>query len=196
MKITEHLPSRLVETVRSLLSDERWYHTLCVVEWCTKLAKRFELDWKKCALVGLLHDMFRDTEVEKLVKMARVYNITPTRFERAHPVLLHGKVAAEYAKRTLEIDEEMYMAIAFHSSGHPELGGIGKALVVSDSVAKDREYEDVETLRCESLKDLNTAYIKVIAQKITYAVERRLYVLQETVETWNEYLERSDLCGI
>ncbi len=80
----------------------------------------------------------------KLITIARIYNIPITQIELAAPILLHGMISAEFLKRKYGIDEEIYEAIYYHTSGYEYMGDIGRILVISDSAGDDREYRGGE----------------------------------------------------
>ncbi|MFN3283466.1 MAG: HD domain-containing protein, partial [Pseudothermotoga sp.] len=82
-------------------------------------------------------------------------------------------------------DKEILEAIAYHTSGKENLGDVGKIVFLSDSLEENRIYENVEFLRQMAKQDLNHALYLIVANKILYAVKRRLFVLPETVKMWN-----------
>ncbi len=125
----------------------------------------------------------------KLITIARIYNIPITQIELAAPILLHGMISAEFLKRKYGIDEEIYEAIYYHTSGYEYMGDIGRILVISDSAGDDREYRGgVKKLRQESIKSLNLGYKLAIKNKIQYAIKKDRYVLEQTYKTWNRIL--------
>lgn len=106
-----------------------------VVEFSRKLGEIYGADLNKIELAALSHDLFRDVPPRKLLKMARAYGLKISELERTHPVLLHGKVAAEFLKRRFNVeDEEVLNAVAYHTSGHVSFGTVGQILFIADSL--------------------------------------------------------------
>jgi len=101
-------------------------------------------------------------------------------------------ISAEFLKRKYGIDEEIYEAIYYHTSGYEYMGDIGRILVISDAAGDDREYRGVKKLREESVKSLDIGYKLAIKSKIQYAIEKDRYVLEQTYKTWNRILLNKD----
>ncbi|AMW32657.1 putative HD superfamily hydrolase of NAD metabolism [Fervidobacterium changbaicum] len=179
--------------VNKLVKPERIEHVNGVVDFCSRLAKRYNLDSDKLTIMALAHDLFRDVPEKKLKKMATAYQIPVTGIIEKRPILLHGLVAAEFLKRKYKIiDEDVLLGIAYHTSGHPDFGPYAKALALADSLELTRLYEKVNQLREIAFYDLNVAYFEIIKNKIIYAVTHDLYLLPLTTETWNKLVERKE----
>jgi predicted HD superfamily hydrolase involved in NAD metabolism len=169
-------------------SKERLNHIYSVVDFSNKLAEVHNISQERVKIAALGHDLFRDVKPSKLITIAKIYNIPITQIELAAPILLHGMISAEFLKRKYGIDEEIYEAIYYHTSGYEYMGDIGRILVISDSAGDDREYRGVKKLRQESIKSLNLGYKLAIKNKIQYAIKKDRYVLEQTYKTWNRIL--------
>lgn len=169
-----------------LLSDDRLEHIRSCVSFAVQLAKIHGIDENRVTIASFAHDIFRDVGSTVLLKMATAYKIKINELERSNPILLHGKVAAEYLKRRFNLqDVEILEAIAYHTSGKENLGDVGKIVFLSDSLEENRIYENVDSLRQIAKNDLNQALILITANKIQYAIKRSLFILPETVAMWN-----------
>jgi len=177
----------LEELAYLLLTDYRRRHLFSVRDFSLMLAEKHDVDPTKCEIAAISHDLFRDVNSLKLLRMAKAYRIEINHIERVHPVLLHGKVSAEFLRRRFGIeDEEILYAVAYHTSGHVSFDKIGKILFVSDSVEMTRDYPGVDELRRIAMMDLEEAFFQVLKNKITYAVRKDYLLLPETVEVWNK----------
>ncbi|MDN5342901.1 bis(5'-nucleosyl)-tetraphosphatase (symmetrical) YqeK [Oceanotoga sp. DSM 15011] len=170
------------------LSERRLKHVYSVKDYIEKLSKIFSLDSKKCEIAALGHDIFREKNSNTLMEQAKKYKLNLKMYEINYPLLLHGKIAALYLKEKYELDEEIYQAIYYHTSGCINSNDITKALVISDSAEQTRDYKGVEELRKISEKSLDEAYNYVMKGKITYALKNRLLILDETIEYWNKHV--------
>jgi len=186
----ENIINELQQFVDLLVSQDRKPHVLGVVDFCKRLAKRYSLDENKLTIMALVHDLFRDIPGNKLFKIAYSYELSISELGAKRPILIHGLVASEYLKRRFGIDDEdMLIGIAYHTSGYPTFGPLGKALVLADSLELTRVYDKINQLREIAFYDLDVAYVEIIRNKINYAVNHNLYLLPETVETWNKLME-------
>ncbi|PLV60309.1 bis(5'-nucleosyl)-tetraphosphatase (symmetrical) YqeK [Thermotoga sp. KOL6] len=181
--------SELETIVSRILSKRRITHVRSVIDFSKKLGEIYGVDLDRLELAALSHDMFRDIPPRKLLKIAQVYGLEISELERIHPVLLHGKVAAEYLKRRFNVnDEEVLLAVAYHTSGHVSFKEIGKILFIADSLEYTRDFPGVDVLRKIAFRSLEEGFFQVLKNKIFYAVGRDLLLIPETVELWNSIL--------
>lgn len=152
---------------RSRLSKKRYAHVLGVAETAESLARAHGLSPGKARLAALLHDAARESSPEELLKSARSYGLQPDGFTGERPMLLHGPVAAEEARRELGIeDPEVVEAVRVHTTGAPEIGPLALVVYVADKIEPGRDYPSVERLRGLARKDLREA-----AREILRAIE-------------------------
>lgn len=182
--------NELTRALNLLLSPRRRRHVFSCCEFARKLANLHGVDLERITIACLAHDAFRDVSTSKLLKIARAYGIEPSEMELEHPVLLHGKVAAEYLRRRFKLDDsEIIDAVAFHTSGKPNMGSVAKILFLADALEETRVYEGVEHLRKLAEKDLDEALIQTLRNKVCYAMRKEYLLLPETVEMWNWLLQ-------
>ena len=154
---------------RKRLSYERYAHTLRVADTIERLAELHDLDPRKARLAALLHDSAREVDEEELLRIADEEGIAMSEFEREQPVLLHGPVAAELARRGLGVeDEEVLEGVRAHTTGEPGMGPLALALYVADKIEPDRDQPGVEDLRKLGLEDLQRAAKTALEDSISY----------------------------
>ena len=177
---------------RERLSDERYGHTLRVADTIEHLAELHDLDPKKARLAALLHDAAREMSKEELLRIADQGSIAVGELERERPVLLHGPVAAELARRELGVeDREVLEAARTHTTGEPRMGPLALALYVADKIEPDRDQPGVEDLRKLALKDLHRAAKTALEDSISYNEQRGHLTHPKSRQTL-EWLESSD----
>ncbi len=158
---------------RERLSEKRYAHTLRVADTAESLAELHGLDPKKAHLAALLHDSAREVNQEELLRIAQERGIAMSDFEREQPILLHGPVAAELARKELGVeDEEVLEALRAHTTGEPGMGALALALYVADKIEPGRDQPGVEDLRNLALKDLREAAAATLRDSVSYN-ERR-----------------------
>ncbi|MCS7175162.1 bis(5'-nucleosyl)-tetraphosphatase (symmetrical) YqeK [Pseudothermotoga sp.] len=182
----QQIVEKLSQFLNLLVGPKRLRHILSCSEFARKLAKIHKIDEQKVLLACLSHDMFRDTPAPKLLRMAEAYNIEPSELELKHPVLLHGKIAAEYLKRRFKIEDvEVLEAVAYHTSGRAGVSSVAKIVFLADALEENRVYEEVEELRKLAEHDLDEALIRTLRSKVCYAMKKEYLLLPETIEMWN-----------
>jgi len=158
---------------RDRLSDERYAHTLRVADTAERLAGLHDLDPKKSRLAALLHDAARETDKDELFRVADEEGIATNNLEHELPVLLHGPVMAELARKELGVkDEEVLGAVRAHTTGEPGMGTLALALYVADKIEPDRDQAGVENLRKLALEDLRHAAAAALEGSISYNEQR------------------------
>lgn len=189
----EEIIEEIKTILKKIISEQRLKHIMGVAYTAKILANRYEANERKVELAALGHDLFRDVKPYKFLKIARVYGINTSEIEKKHPILLHGKIAAEYLKREYEISQDVYEAIYYHTSGYKYFNKIGKIVFIADSIEPTRNYENVEYFRTLAEQDLDKAYEEILKNKILYAVKKNHFLIYETVENWNHILIQKKL---
>jgi predicted HD superfamily hydrolase involved in NAD metabolism len=181
---------------RERLSNKRYAHTLRVAETAERLAEIHGLESKKARLAGLLHDAAREVGKEELLRVAEEDNLAVGDFEHERPMLLHGPVAAELARRELGVkDGEILDAVRAHTTGEPEMGPLALTLFVADKLEPGREGPSVEDLRELACKDLRRSACAALEASISHNEDRGRPVHPKSLETL-EWLEDSGEGGV
>ena len=181
---------------RERLSNKRYAHTQRVAETAERLAEFHGLDSKKARLAGLLHDAAREVGKEELLRVAEEDDLAVGDFEHERPMLLHGRVAAELARRDLGVkDGEILDAVRAHTTGEPGMGALALTLFVADKVEPGREGPNVEDLRELACKDLRRSARAALESSISHNEDRGHPVHPKSLETL-EWLEDSGEGGV
>ncbi|MGI9180030.1 MAG: HD domain-containing protein [Longimicrobiaceae bacterium] len=165
------------------VSAERRAHIERVValldEWAQAL-RLPEAERERWRAAGWLHDALRDAKPQELS------GCVPPEFQHFPPPLLHGPAAAELLGA--ELDEELCMAIRYHTTGHPELGRLGSALYLADFLEPGRDFEEEwrASLRARMPAQMQGVLREVIAARIKHLIESRKPIRSETAAFWSK----------
>ena len=117
-------------------------------------------------------------------------------FERERPILLHGPVAAQFARRDLGVkDGEILAAVRAHTTGEPEMGPLALTLFVADKIEPEREGPGVEDLRELARKDLSRSAHAALQGSLSHNEERGCPAHPKSLETLR-WLEDSGEGGV
>ncbi len=178
----------LEKLLKKIVSKKRLEHIEGTSRLAESLSAIYGTDVNKVRIASLGHDLFRDIEPKSLLLMFQGYGKKENVFESEKPVLLHGKDAALYLKKHINIDEDVFNAIYWHVTGHKELNIIGKILMVSDIGEENRTFSISNTIRNIAYKNLEEAYKLTLRSKIEWALNEDTFLLPKIVETWNHII--------
>jgi len=177
---------------RERLSAKRYGHTLRVANTAEDLARAHGLDPGRARLAAILHDAARETASEEFVDLAEALGLRVDEPERESPKLLHGPVAAEFARRELGVEDgEVLDAIREHTTGRPGMGPLSLVLYVADKIEPARDYPSVENLRRLARQNLRAAAAESLRHSIAHNEERGRPTHPASIETlgWLEEAE-------
>ncbi|MBR5808830.1 MAG: nicotinate-nucleotide adenylyltransferase [Clostridia bacterium] len=153
------------EQLKTLLTPERYAHSIGVMETAVELAKIHGADLEKARIAGLLHDNAKN--LDNLYERAKDLEADLDEFEMNSPPLVHAKLGAETAKIEFGItDPEILDAIKWHTIGRPNMTLLEKIIFVADLTEPGRDFPDAGALRALSRKDLDKAVAECIKSTI------------------------------
>lgn len=159
----EELLKAADELARARLSEKRYAHVKGVADTAETLARRHGLPPRKTRLAALLHDISRESSPDELLAAAQRNGMELDDFTADRPMLLHGPVAAEAARRELGVeDPEVLEAVRVHTTGAPRIGPVAVAVYVADKIEPSRDYPSVEELRDLAQKDLHETAASIL----------------------------------
>lgn len=136
--------------LKERLDEEKYYHSLGVMEECERLAELYGADKKKCSLAGLVHDCAKNLTGSQItwvgfslddLKKKDPYCGTNRRVVHAFT----GRMLAE--KRYGIHDPEVLTAVETHVTGRPEMSLISSIVFIADYTEKNREGDVFEKIR-------------------------------------------------
>jgi HD superfamily phosphohydrolase YqeK len=138
--------------------------------------------------VGMLHDVLRDEEPERLRPLV------PEGLRDLPGPLLHGPAAAARLRREGVSDVEVLRAVSFHTTGHPELGVVGRMLYVADFLEPGRGFlgERRRALRERMPGEWRTVLREVVRERIGETLAEGRPLRPETVAFWNSLSADAD----
>ena len=152
----KHLPLRQLRPVAlSYLKGKRVPHVLGTEQEAIRLAQRYGADVKKARVAALLHDCTKKLEMDEQMALCRHYDIPLNELEQKALKLLHSKTGAEIARDVFGVDEEVYRAICWHTTGRAGMTLLEKILYLADYIEPTRDFDGVDELRRVCYEDLD-----------------------------------------
>ncbi|MGE5605190.1 MAG: bis(5'-nucleosyl)-tetraphosphatase (symmetrical) YqeK [Bacteroidota bacterium] len=187
----------LIKLLANNLSEPRFNHCLRVEAMALQFASHFQTPPELVSPAALLHDLCREYDRDKLLKLAGNFGIVVDDIEKAEPLLLHGSVAAAIAKSNLGIDNPLILeAINYHITGAPGLSPLASLIFVADFIEPGRTFEQARIIREQAFK-LSPAEIvlKIYNRSIEYVIKQGFLIHPRSVAGRNELIMKGVLDG-
>ena len=152
----KHLPlDQLRPVALSYLRHKRIPHVLGTEQEAIRLAERYGADVEKARVAALLHDCTKKLDMDEQLALCRHYGIELDELESKALKLLHAKTGAAVARDVFGVDDEIYRAIWWHTTGHANMTLLEKIIYLADYIEPSRDFPGVDKLRAVCYKDLN-----------------------------------------
>lgn len=179
----------IYQDLQCKVSKKRLLHIVGVEYTAASLAMRYGYSLEKAMIAGLLHDYAKALEDRALITYCLHRRIFISDAEKVAPYLLHGKVGASMAKEEYQVnDDEILSAIAYHTTGRPEMTLLDKIIFVADYIEPSRTIiKNLELIRTEAFVNINNAVEMILKNTIDYLKNKHQLIDQTTIEAYNYY---------
>ena len=147
--------SRLRPVALSYLKHKRIPHVLGTEQEAIRLAERYGADVEKARVAALLHDCTKKLDMPTQLALCGQYGIALDELEQKALKLLHSKTGAAIARDVFGVDDEVYSAIWYHTTGHANMTKLEKIIYLADYIEPSRDFPGVDTLRKVCYEDLD-----------------------------------------
>ncbi len=186
-KLIDKVENKLINSI----GDERYLHSIRVMEEAIKLANIFNCDERKAAIAGILHDCGKFKNEDELLKNAYNFDIIQRDAYSTNFALIHGALGAEIARRELNIeDRDILNAIQYHTTGRENMTLLEKIIYISDYIEPDRNFPGVDEIRKLAYENLDLALLKAMDKTIKYIIDKGYYIHPYTIDARNYLINK------
>ncbi len=190
----KHLtPEQLRPIALSYLKPKRMPHVLGTEEEAARLARRFGADETEARVAGLLHDCTKKLDMAQQKALCAQYGIVLDPLEQKALKLLHAKTGAAIARHVYGVDDEVYQAILYHTTGRAGMSLLEKILYLADYIEPSREFAndpDVVRLRQAVYEDLDRGLLLGLTMTIEEMEGMGNPVHHDTLDARNYLIEK------
>ncbi len=147
----------LREKAYALLKPKRIAHVAGCESEAVKLAMRWGEDPETAAEAGILHDITKKLNFEEQLNLCDKYGIINDNLELNCPKLLHAKTGAALARDLFGVNDAVYEAIRWHTTGKPDMTLLEKIIYLADYIEPTRDFPGVDKLREQCYEDIDAA---------------------------------------
>ena len=184
------LPLSLLRPVAlSYLNGRRMAHVLGTEQEAIRLSMRYGGDVEKARRAALLHDCTKRLSPDAQLQLCRRYEIPLDKQERVMTKLLHAKTGAAVARELFGVDDEIFDAIFYHTTGRANMTLLEKIIYLADYIEPSRDFMGVDELRKASCRDLDTAVrigLELTVRDIRQRGEKVHHATMEALEYMRE----------
>ena len=166
MDLTHLTPEELRPIALSYLKPKRMPHVLGTEQEAVRLAERYGADVTKARIAALLHDCTKKLDMDEQLALCKKYHIPLDELERKALKLLHSKTGAAIARDVFAVDDDVYNAIMYHTTGKPDMTLLEKIIYLADYIEPTRDFPGVEALRRTVYEDLDRGLLMGLTMTI------------------------------
>lgn len=170
----------------SYLKAKRIPHVLGTEETAVKLAEKYGADVKRARVAALLHDCTKRLSMEEQLTLCAKYDIALDALEQKALKLLHAKTGAAIARDVFGVDDEIYRAILWHTTGRKNMTLLEKVIYLADFIEPNRSFPGVEKLRQTVWNDLDAGLMMGLSMTIEEMEAMGNPVHHNTIEARDE----------
>ena len=157
------------------------------------MARQFGADEALAARAGILHDVTKALTGPQQLLLAEKYEAWLTDFERQNRQLLHAKTGAAIARSLFGECEAVCNAIAYHTTGKPDMTTLEKIIYLADMIEPNRTYPGVDAIREVARLDLDAGTELALERTICYLQEEGFAVCEDSVRARDFLLRERNL---
>ena len=178
--------------ISGLMDEERFIHSLGVMDLSEKLAKIYSIDAGKAKLAGLIHDAAKQLPKETMFNLLEKAYQGKEKDEIvfSNKGLWHGPAGSVYVREIFAVDDEVASAVFYHTIGKEKMTMLQKIVFLADciEVNRDSEFDWAKDLRKLAETDLDGAIIIAVNQSLKSIIDRNLIIHPGSVSLRNELL--------
>ena len=177
----------------SYLKPKRMPHVLGTAEEAARLARRFGADETKARVAGLLHDCTKKLNMDEQLALCEEYGISLDPLEQKALKLLHAKTGAAIARHVYGVDDQVYQAILYHTTGRAGMSLLEKILYLADYIEPSRAFAndpDVVRLRQTVYEDLDRGMLLGLTMTVEEMTAMGNPVHHDTLDARNDLIEK------
>ena len=180
-----------LEILKTRLTPQRLYHSICVAEQAKYLAEIFGGDAEKAYTAGLIHDIMRYEPPEKMLELIENDGQFLTESEKNITVTLHAIAGEVFLRKELNVtDKDILSAVRWHTTGKEDMSLLEKIIYVADLTSEDREYPDIIEVRAMAEESLDKTCLRGLSFTIEDNAKKCRPIHIDTVKAFNFLAER------
>ena len=181
--------SSLRESAYSFLKRKRISHVRGCEKEAVALAHLYGADPDKAAVAAILHDITKALDLRNQLILCDRYGIICDEIEIGSVSLLHSKTGACRARELFDIEQPVFDAIWWHTTGRPEMSLLDKVIYIADFIEPSRNFDGIDQLRNAASHSLDRAMALGLKMSMEEIRSRGLPLHHNTADAYEYYKE-------
>ena len=184
---------QVIAWLKKEVPPARLRHILGVEQMAIELAKTHQIDQKRAAQAGLMHDLAKYFPPDKLLQIAQNNGVKIDSILQDNPRLLHANVSAIVAQQEFGIqDQEVLDAIGNHTLGRPQMSKLSCVIFVADALEPNRgDNPQLAKMRQVSVTNLYKSVWQTCDYSLKYLLDTRRSIHPRAILTRNWAMQES-----
>lgn len=164
--LTVLTPDELRPIALSYLKPKRMPHVLGTEQEAVRLVRRYGGDETQARIAALLHDCTKKLDMAQQLALCERYGIMLDELEQKALKLLHSKTGAAIARDVFGVEDTVYDAILYHTTGKPDMTRLEKIIYLADYIEPTRDFPGVDELRKTVYEDMDKGLLMGLTMTI------------------------------
>ena len=164
--LTGLTPDELRPIAMSYLKPKRMPHVLGTEQEAVRLVRRYGGDETQARIAALLHDCTKKLDMAQQLALCEKYGIMLDELAQKALKLLHSKTGAAIARDVFGVEDAVYDAILYHTTGKPDMTRLEKIIYLADYIEPTRDFPGVDELRKTVYEDMDKGLLMGLTMTI------------------------------
>ena len=164
--LTGLTPDELRPIALSYLKPKRMPHVLGTEQEAVRLVRCYGGDETQARIAALLHDCTKKLDMAQQLALCEKYGIMLDELEQKALKLLHSKTGAAMARDVFGVEDAVYDAILYHTTGKPDMTRLEKIIYLADYIEPTRDFPGVDELRKTVYEDMDKGLLMGLTMTI------------------------------
>jgi len=173
--------------VLDYLDEYRVAHVAGCESEAVNLALRWGEDPELAAEAAILHDITKRCTLDQQLQLCEKYGIIIDNTKPYNRSLFHARTGAALARDLFGVDDTVYEAIRWHTTGKADMTRFEKILYLADYIEPTRDFEGIDALRALAFEDLDAAMALGLNMTIEEVRRAGIEVHVDTLKAYEWY---------
>ncbi|MDY0234670.1 MAG: bis(5'-nucleosyl)-tetraphosphatase (symmetrical) YqeK [Gudongella sp.] len=176
----------LQNKVQEKLGEDRYKHSLNVLETALKLAKYYNIPEEEVQIAALLHDYAKELTLDEVKKLGVEHDFSNEDNFKMYMNLIHGELASLLAKSDFGIEDiDILNAIRYHTTGRENMSILEKIIYLADVIEPSRDFDKLNSIREMAYVNLDKAILMAMDSTLDYLIKTGSLIHIDTIKARN-----------